>query len=608
MIRSVQASSKWKIVVIDAKSLKILNSTCKMHDVLEENVSLVEDISRKRTSYAQKDAIYFLSPIAESVAALIDDFSKAKPKYASAHVFFTAGRTIIHASSTDADDKLLSVFSTTGEFPFIRYHDPKGEKQSRSYKLASALQTELEELQKVDSDFPKKTAFKRPILIIVERSFDLMAPLLHEFTYQAMMNDLLVLEGGKYSYKADGEQVQQKVALDESDAIWVGLRIAIAAWSLYPYTTMAQMLIRHWHFAEAVEYIRENFNRFLNENKAAVSALGHDESASGLESLSKMKDTLTSLPQFQEMKTKFSAHINICQECKSIFERRKLDSVASVEQDLAVGETADGRVPRNAMVDMVPILDDPAVPSVDKLRLLLLYIIAQEGIQDGDRRRLLEVSRLSLEESQAITNLSLLGVRLSASNDKKAKANMHKYSYYGRVAEKKKKKKKKKGNDDQVPYDLSRFVPLVKYLIEDQIANTLDASEFPWVSMPRPEDITATASTSGRAATTAAAPATGAGKAAFRPSPNAANPYSLRTTRASWSRPRTAGGGGSGGGGGGGTGAAAGAALDSAAAAELEDARRNGPRVVVFVMGGVTFSEMRAAYEVAAEYKRDVLI
>ena len=51
---------------------------------------------------------------------------------------------------------------------------------------------------------------------------------------------------------------------------------------------------------------------------------------------------------------------------------------------------------------------------MDKLRLLLLYIVAQEGIQDSDRRRLLEVSKLSLEDAQAITNMSIMGVRLTA--------------------------------------------------------------------------------------------------------------------------------------------------------------------------------------------------
>ena len=38
-------------------------------------------------------------------------------------------------------------------------------------------------------------------IVIVERSFDVMTPLLHEFTYQAMMHDLLpLMDNGKYQY------------------------------------------------------------------------------------------------------------------------------------------------------------------------------------------------------------------------------------------------------------------------------------------------------------------------------------------------------------------------------------------------------------------------
>ena len=39
MIRSVQSTSRWKIVVVDAGSLKIINTSCKMTDILEENVT-----------------------------------------------------------------------------------------------------------------------------------------------------------------------------------------------------------------------------------------------------------------------------------------------------------------------------------------------------------------------------------------------------------------------------------------------------------------------------------------------------------------------------------------------------------------------------------------
>lgn len=53
----------------------------------------------------------------------------------------------------------------------------------------------------------------------------------------------------------------------------------------------------------------------------------------------------------------------------------------------------------------------------------MLYIICQEGINDNDRRKLLDCAKLSLEESQAIGNLANMGVRLVPyidSSEKKA--------------------------------------------------------------------------------------------------------------------------------------------------------------------------------------------
>lgn len=63
------------------------------------------------------------------------------------------------------------------------------------------------------------------------------------------------------------------------------------------------MTIRHWHFAEAVEFILESFNGFLSENKAASMAVGNNN-LKGIEALSAMKDSLAALPQFQTLKAK----------------------------------------------------------------------------------------------------------------------------------------------------------------------------------------------------------------------------------------------------------------------------------------------------------------
>jgi syntaxin-binding protein 1 len=49
-------------------------------------------------------------------------------------------------------------------------------------------------------------------------------------------------------------------------------------------------------------------------------------------SLKEMKEMLTNLPQFQDLKAKYSAHLSIAQECMSFFERHKLNSVGNLEQ------------------------------------------------------------------------------------------------------------------------------------------------------------------------------------------------------------------------------------------------------------------------------------
>lgn len=97
--------------------------------------------------------------------------------------------------------------------------------------------------------------------MIVDRSIDPAAPLLHEFTYQAMINDLLPVEetenhqGIKYSYEyhqADGSLDAKEVTLDEEDNVYKS--------------------IRHMHIAECSDRLIEKFNEFLAENKAAANS------------------------------------------------------------------------------------------------------------------------------------------------------------------------------------------------------------------------------------------------------------------------------------------------------------------------------------------------
>ncbi|KAH7927330.1 Sec1-like protein [Leucogyrophana mollusca] len=618
-IRSVNPQGRWKILVVDEHAQKLLGSVLKQFDILEENVTLIESISTNREPQ-QFEAVYMLMPTTQNVDRIIRDFSGGRQQYTAAHLFFIEGlseplferlttseaepflkglqelflnfwATEAQAFSISSPSLFFNIYSpprneaafksarsrleqelkfvsksianlciTLNEFPYIRYympthHLPLGPLQpnaqtrappptegssrwrtnlargdaARAYEaadtefvtklLAFMVQQNLDEHKGANPEFPKPTDPPRPraTLVITDRAMDAVAPFIHEFTYQAMCNDLLPIEDGtKYTYKFQssvGSYEDKNATLSDADTVW---------------TT-----VRHMHMREAIDKLMADFNKFMEENAGFKGE--------GAASLNDMKDMLANLPQYQEQREKFSLHLNMAQDCMNLFERDKLSLVANVEQCCATGLTAEGKTPKNLIEEMVPLLDSQDVINANKVRIVALYIQYRDGVPDEDRRRLYQHARLSMAEQDAVNALLHLGVRITRG-----------------PADKDTKKKLKQKPNSEEEYELSRFKPLLRTVLEDHIANKLDPSLFPYV----------------KDSPSAAAPATSLRTPA--PAPTA----SLRSAKPSWHK----------------------AARASAAPAE------NRQRVIVFVAGGVAYSEVREAYQVSGALGRDVYI
>lgn len=95
--------------------------------------------------------------------------------------------------------------------------------------------------------------------------------------------------------------------------------------------------------------------------------------------------------------------------------------------------------------------DSPA----DKARLLMLYIISKEnGVFEDDKRKLLEHAKLKGELRDAVNNLSLLGVQVTRERRTAGEKSFRK------------KKDRKRNQHEEMPYELSRYVPTVKKVME----------------------------------------------------------------------------------------------------------------------------------------------
>jgi len=287
------------------------------------------------------------------------------------------------------------------------------------------------------------------------------------------------------------------------------------------------------------------------------------QASAGTASLDKLKDMLAALPQFKEQRIAFSKHLNLAEECMKLFEKRKLPEVANIEQCCATGVTSEGKTPKTLVEEMVPLLDSRDVPPIDKARIIALYIQYREGVPEEDRRRLYQHAKLNIPERDAIDNLSLLGTRVTRGpNDKDIR------------------RKIKPRLSSENEYDLSRHKPLLKTVIEDSVSGKLDQSVFPYLrDSPFLSDSNA-------------APGPAATGPTARPGQRvmplgSQQPTSLRSAKPNWHKASRPGGGGGGGG--------------SSYGATKE-------RLLVFVAGGMTHSEMRTAYETSSALNRDVYI
>jgi len=137
-------------------------------------------------------------------------------------------------------------------------------------------------------------------LIIIDRGMDAVAPVVHEWTYESMIYDLLA---GEFT---EGRNVYQGHVLNDKDAMFVKLR--------------------HCHFAEATNTITGYCDEMQRKNGGRKAG---DVKDMDLKSMAKL---VRSLPKYQDELRSLNVHVDIASALNKQIDGGRLTEFGGLEQ------------------------------------------------------------------------------------------------------------------------------------------------------------------------------------------------------------------------------------------------------------------------------------
>lgn len=338
------------LLILDEYTAKIISSFVTMSDVLNRGVFSVEKLEIARQKFPNYHALYFIPPIKSSIDYLIKDFEdKNNPQYKRIHLFFShevmdstlsqlateklfprivsckelnlsflcknknlfelgiADFLDIFSAKSDKDkehskiavlsERLFTVCSVLNEYPFIQYQ----KSSSFCYELALGLNSRLKQFYSNGEN--SSGTVTRGLMLITDRTLDICTPLLHDYSYESLIYDMLKPE--EFVLKSTEDKGQsKKIELDENDELW----------NKY----------KNSHIAEVFEKMSKEASEFFNLIKSKDKDREGKTGEKNNKEFEEMRQVLREAKNLKLKSEVFNFHIESCQTLGSVKIKNKI--------------------------------------------------------------------------------------------------------------------------------------------------------------------------------------------------------------------------------------------------------------------------------------------
>mmetsp|Transcript_8940 Transcript_8940/g.10348 ORF Transcript_8940/g.10348 Transcript_8940/m.10348 type:complete len:707 (-) Transcript_8940:24-2144(-) len=415
----------WKILIYDKPCRSIISPLLSVSQLRSRGVTLHLLINSDREPIPDVPAVYFVEPTRANLSIIAEDC--AKRLYSCVHINFVTkldrslmeefGKLIIQSNSLDMvaslhdqyldfislernlfslsnkkdsyaimngsgvtdnvmekylDDiayGLLSVVGTMGSVPVIRC--PKG----------GAPEMVARKLNRLIAEHPttSKVSHNRPLLVLLDRNMDLITPIAHSSTYQALIDDLLSHNANRVEFKVESLNDHGRKRTQDK-------KIDLDA-DVDPFYNRHKFV----PFPEAIESngveLQEVTSRENAIRSKTASGGGGNESENGIggnsvvlhddnnNAASDLANAVDSLPKLLEQKTLLEIHTSILQAVMNEVAARDVPQFFELESALASGQyKSDFHKAKNEVLDLV--MDTTKGNVEDKLRLVIVFCLA----------------------------------------------------------------------------------------------------------------------------------------------------------------------------------------------------------------------------------------